>query len=316
MPSNLRVPNLLTPRSLCTSIYASPTFKFIVDGTTYFIHSDLAAEHSPVLGCMMNGYMAEAQNQCATLESVDASTMERFIEWAYKGYYTPPEFTLDPNVTVPPGGKKGSKKPNDGPPVVNDSEEGPGEVRSGSAAENAPLGQAPQVQDENRKNGDACKDGEATVKKNKKPMTRKDLGETYVLHEYKTHPEGAVIESFRIRPNQANEDYTEVLLCHARLYVFAEMYDIAALKLRAFECLHYQLSLFNLSRERTGDIIALLRYVYANVKDGDGLRMALQKYVGFEMSALMKDERFGWLMIEDGGALLFDYMKMVAMRIH
>ena len=38
------------------------------------------------------------------------------------------------------------------------------------------------------------------------------------------------------RANQrAEEDYTEVLLCHARMYVFAEQLDIQLLKSLAFE---------------------------------------------------------------------------------
>ena len=43
---------------------------------------------------MINGQMAEAQNGFAVLEEVDEGTFERFIEWAYKGYYTAVDFEL------------------------------------------------------------------------------------------------------------------------------------------------------------------------------------------------------------------------------
>lgn len=41
---------------------------------------------------MINGQMAEAQKGFAVLEEVDEGTFERFIEWAYKGYYTAADF--------------------------------------------------------------------------------------------------------------------------------------------------------------------------------------------------------------------------------
>ena len=37
---------------------------------------------------MINGEMAEAQRGFAVLDDVDEETIKRFIEWAYKGYYT------------------------------------------------------------------------------------------------------------------------------------------------------------------------------------------------------------------------------------
>ena len=87
------------------------------------------------------------------------------------------------------------------------------------------------------------------------------------------------------------------------------------LKTLAFEELHSTLAVYTLYHERTGDIIALLRYVYANTSGGEGLRTLLSDYVGCEMRVLMKDEEFKDLMIENGGPLLQDFMKMVIKRI-
>ena len=74
------------------SIYASTPFKFIVGGNPYYIHSDLVASHSVPLGRMINGGMAEAQQGFAVLDDVDEETIQRFIEWCYKGYYTAGHF--------------------------------------------------------------------------------------------------------------------------------------------------------------------------------------------------------------------------------
>lgn len=122
------------------------------------------------------------------------------------------------------------------------------------------------------------------------------------------------------RPNLApDEDYTDVFLSHAQLYFFAEKYDIQVLRMLALETLQNTLAIFTLHKERTGDIIALLRYVYANTNelhDGiEDLRSLLTQYVGYEMDTLILDKEFRNLMIDDGGALLGDFMEMVLKRI-
>jgi hypothetical protein len=85
-----------------------------------------------------------------------------------------------------------------------------------------------------------------------------------------------------------------VFLSHARLYVFVEKYDIQPLKTLALEELHRALAVYNLHRQRTGDIIALLRYVYANTivsaRGGEDLRTLLKDCVGCEISTLIKVE--------------------------
>lgn len=270
---------------------------------------------------MINGRMAEAQNGFAVLETVDEGTMERFIEWLYKGYYTPADFHRDPNVTSPPAssGKEVWKVSGDPSAEATHQEIPVEEVRR----EEVPPEQVPTwgepIMDEELPSGFSW--GQiAQGKKSKKPKTKKELKKNFLLRQYKFHPGKITIP--RIRANQeAHEDYTEVFLSHARLHVFADMYDIPALKSLAFEELHDTLSKFTLYRPRTGDIIALLRYVYANTsperdQDGDDLRTLLTEYIGYEMSALMKAEKFNEVMIEEGGALLGDFMKMVALRIH
>jgi hypothetical protein len=91
------------------------------------------------------------------------------------------------------------------------------------------------------------------------------------------------------------------------------------LKSLALEELHNTLAIYTLYRRRTGDIVALLRYVYANTgvitRGGDDLRTLLRDYIGYEMGVLMKDKEFQDLMLEDGGPLLRDFMKMVAKRV-
>lgn len=124
----------------------------------------------------------------------------------------------------------------------------------------------------------------------------------------------------------ANENYTEVFLSHARLYVFAEKYDIQLLAELATKNLHNALDLYTLHPERSRDIVDLLRYVYANTSESlyfdisiaswsqDRLRTALKYYMCGETMTLMSSKEFRELIIEDGGPLLDDFLEMVWKR--
>lgn len=255
---------------------------------------------------MINGRMAEAQNGFAVLEDVDKGTFERFMEWAYKGYYTAANYDLE--ASVPPR------------PVLSIKEEG---NATEGIAEATEWGDMPPALEEILVPvpeppeylgwGTSKKD-----KKIKKAKTGQELKEPFLCREYTVRRDVISIPPTRANRRE-NEDYTEVFLSHARLYVFAEKYDIQPLKTLALEELHSTLAIYTLYRGRTRDIIALLRYIYANTgvstRGGDTLRTLLRDYVGCEMSILMKDGEFKDLMIEDGGPLLEDFMEMVAKRI-
>lgn len=115
------------------------------------------------------------------------------------------------------------------------------------------------------------------------------------------------------------KNLTERFLCHARLYVFAEKYDIAALKTLALQQLRATLANFTLYPNRTGDIIALLRYIYNNTNESkkgvEDLRTVMTEYIGYGMDPLIEDEEFGMLLVEEGGDMMKDFLKMVAKRI-
>ncbi|KAA6407795.1 MAG: hypothetical protein FRX48_08146 [Lasallia pustulata] len=295
-------------------IYASTPFKFVVGGDPYYIHADLASSHSKPFDRMINGRMAEAQNGFAVLEDVDKGTFERFVEWAYKGYYTAGNYDL--KASVPPS------------PVLSIKEEGnatEGMREATGWSEEVPPLEAPTEEVffvERRPDSDSPFFGVRGTfkkdKKSKKAKTGQELKERFLCREYTVRRDAISIPPTRANRRE-NEDYTEVFLSHARLYVFAEKYDIQPLKTLALEELHSTLAIYTLYSGRTGDIIALLRYIYANTgvstRGGDTLRTLLRDYVGCEMSILMKDGEFKDLMIEDGGPLLEDFMKMVAKRI-
>jgi len=262
---------------------------------------------------MINGPMAEAQKGYAVLEDVDKGTFERFLEWGYKGYYKAADFAIEA-ISPPPVPRK--KKKRESTTVIG------GEVHSVTTApelhddvELAGRGELRSDWDKwlgnpKMKKG---KDAEATQK------TTQELKKSFLRRKYTVRRDAIGIPPARANRGEL-ENYTEVFLSHARLYVFAEKYDIQALRTLALEELHHILTLYTLYRCRTGDIIALLRYVYANTRmpeaGDEELRILMRDYMGHEMSVLMQDEEFKDLMIEDEGALLGNFMEMVALRIN
>lgn len=118
-----------------------------------------------------------------------------------------------------------------------------------------------------------------------------------------------------IRANFApSEDYTNVFLSHARVYVFAEQYDIQPLKRLALQRLYQTLAIFTLWPECVGDIVALTRFVYDNtskpVRGVEPMRGMLKRYFSCEPDVLLKAVAFRDLS-EENRELLDDFYSLV-----
>ena len=230
---------------------------------------------------MINGHLSEAHQGFAVLEDVDKDTFVRFLRWVYTKDYPDKEHT-----------------------VVKD------EVAAEQASQNGPP------LDFN--DDDWAVWGNSKKKKKKKGETEKaSLKETFVRRQYDWDdvPLGPV-------PTRSNkgpeEDYSEVFLCHARIYVFAEKYDIQHLKVLALRKLQQVLAIFTLYQERVGDVLSLLQYVYANTTESktgvEDVRTMLAHYIGCEMETLMKDGQIKDLLSEHD-EMLNDFLTMFAQRI-
>lgn len=300
------------------SVYASAPFKFIVEGEPFYIHADLVSLHSKPLDRMMNGPVAEGQQGFATLEDLDKGTFVRFIEWAHKGYYAAAKHTV---VELESPFTLGSDNHDE---VVRciDGMTPPAEPEQDLSVDFLPSRQPKKGKkakihlsdgwgnDAWGFNGEVRKEGAEEMKEE---LKKAFFGRIYTVRQ-------SVFEIPPPRPNEKpNEDYTDVFLSHAQLYVFAEKYNIQSLKILALEELHMTLDIYTLYHVRTGDIIALLQYVYANtgksIERVEDMRALMTQYVGYKMEILMEDREFGDLMIVDGGPLMRDFMTMVAKRI-
>ncbi|KAL6720044.1 hypothetical protein ACLMJK_001965 [Lecanora helva] len=306
------------------SVYSSPPFKFVIDGKPFYIHKELASCHSKPLDRMMNGYLAEAQQGSAVLNEIHFETFNRFIQWAYVGYYSPADFHIAGRSTDDGVGEKGNVRPaatglrtsdlsvpldHEPFPTPSDHDEDDSGWTWPSKSSKKGKRGTPWKRDSN-----IDFDPVPTIPQQ---SSRDKLKKSFISRKTTIRTESIAITPLRSNKND-QEDYTEVFLSHACLYVFAEMYDIQPLKALALDNLHGTLAIFTLYKARTGDIIELLRYIYGamqSVPGVDELRSLMKEYVAYEMDMLMQDANLSKLMVEDGGALLEDYMEMVAKRI-
>lgn len=89
-------------------------------------------------------------------------------------------------------------------------------------------------------------------------------------------PQGLV---FSPRKNtESCEDYTRVFLCHAKLYVLGDTYDVPQLRQLSLHRLHVTLKFFTLYPSRLDDLAALARYVFENTAPDDKIRDMITLY--------------------------------------
>lgn len=81
------------------------------------------------------------------------------------------------------------------------------------------------------------------------------------------------------RANTASmQDFTEVFLCHAKLYVLGDLYDLPALHQLSFHRLYATLKQFVLYPSRLNDIAILAKYLFENTRPDDKIRGLIMLY--------------------------------------
>jgi hypothetical protein len=114
-----------------------------------------------------------------------------------------------------------------------------------------------------------------------------------------------------------NQNFTPILLAHARLYTFADMRLIHPLKNLALHKLHATLLNFQLYEQRVCDVVELARYAYDNGVDRgvkgelNELRQLVVEYMVCEVDTIGKHQAFQVLM-EDGGEFVTDFWGMAS----
>ena len=234
---------------------------------------------------MINGDFSEAKQGFAILEDVNRATFVRFVRWLYSRDYP----ALEPAL------------------FTSDSSPPPAPEAPTNAWPDDEWGFAPS---------------KSKKKKEKvRETTRGSLKEAFISRKYDLSNDWEFAPSWCPPPrsNKAyNEDYTEVFLCHARLYVFAEKYDVQSLKALALKKLQETLAIFTLYPERVGDITSLLKYVYDNTAESEpgveDIRTMLAHYIGCEMETLVREGEIKALLASNG-EMLNDFLNMFALRV-
>jgi hypothetical protein len=280
---------------------------------------------------MINGNFKGRESKTETLKDVDEDTFSRFCEFAYKGDYCPPvfEFEKDEVIEARSDVHVSNSDAIEAPPrEVNYLVEEPVAAAyvDWDAPTDPPAEEAPV-------DWDAPTDPpaeEAPVDWGWGLNKRKGKGnalfrQEFLEREYSTTESiDATIEACKpVRNKSYNENYLPVFLGHARLYVFADKYDIQPLKLLALKKLHQTLTIFTLYAQRVGDIVGLVKFTYENTVERavsshgntvdrvvtEELRDLVMEYVVSKLEKILGEE-FDHL-IREGGDFVVDFWHKV-----
>ncbi len=222
--------------------------------------------------------MSEAKEGCALLEDVDEGTFVRFSQYAYTGDY----ITADSDILLDSSTIASTHLVSNEASIDGDGQEAPS-LSPPSAPNYAQPEPEPEpkleptrdlslfgISKKDKKKGkarskwaDKLEDIASRAEEPAAVAPRSKKSETW--DKFKSQAYATSKLAFQPRNNREScEDYTEVFLCHARLYVFADEYDVGPLRDLSLHRLQRTLAEFILDDKRAEDIVNLLRYNYSN----------------------------------------------------
>lgn len=310
----------------CNSFASSFPFRFIVgpQKKTFYAHANLVAQSSDSMNALVNGPMKDASQKCATLEDFDGDTIVRFIEFLYTKDYT----VADPDIIQIPSdmyetGESTREKESDQSEVVAESVTEPDIVfpskkRERKKKKNKRLENDPWQEDVLEVPAEPCPppaevfdfDEAEQPLKSKKHLAWMAFRKKAYVRDQKTWVPPPDPESL--------EDYTQVFLCHARLYVFSNKYGIEPLAKLSLQKLRLTLSRFILYETRIPDLVELVRYTYSHTMELDQgidkLRGLVMDYVICNLEHFAEDRNFQEI-LQEAGALAKDLVLKMIQRL-
>ena len=236
----------------------------------------------------MNGLMREAIDGIAILEDIDVQTFVRFCEYAYMGDYTPAQRQLLDRAETP------------------------------APAREYVEGYFGATKKKKKKSAFSGLDDETSCGQCGRETPIQSLWDEFQRRDY-----SVVSSKFRPReyPEEC-EDNAGPFLCHARVYVFADRYDIAGLRILALDKLHQALCSFRVTGNQMAKVIDLTQFSYSNDntrdneagQDIDSLRSMVVDFVVCVFETIVKDNSFLELM-EEGGCFARDLIGLLSKRI-
>ena len=302
------------------SIITSDPVCFLIRSNkkTFTVHDAAITHHSKPLADLVK----KAKEGCAPLEDVDQYTFIRFSQYAYTGDYIAAdhEILLDSSTIALIPSRPTPSIDIKGPvAVAAEGPTAPGDVEGELTVDDQERALAHSLNEAfMRKKGKGRTStglmGDLSTGQSNSSSRKEEL---WKLFESRNYPVST--PSFNPRKNlESCEDYKDVFLCHARLYVFADKYEIAPLRRLSLNKLHKTLSVFRLYEERVKDIVALLRYSYANTvhrstKD-DRLRSLVIHYAACVVEDLVPNSEFK-LVLGEHGELASDLVAKMISRL-
>ncbi|KAM3422067.1 hypothetical protein BST61_g2443 [Cercospora zeina] len=282
--------------------------------SVYYVPPALISEHSEVLHELMHEDDGETVKTWIALEDVDEDTFARFVEYLYTGEYAAAKpmprvqsiealATENSDFELTPATSK--VDPHEGFGLQRGSLDEPRQdfwcnqvFRVGDSAPQAPpeamndevFGFAPSKK--------VVKAGKVAKKPEPEKATisaQKKAWETFKALSWPVAKKEAKGPEYFARPNEnGDEDYTRVLLSHARLHVFACVWDITRLKALTLKNLHKTLVAFTIFDACALDIAELMVYSYSEQGDRSvaELRELVNDYVACNVQKLMKVSAF------------------------
>ncbi|KAF2787532.1 hypothetical protein K505DRAFT_287764 [Melanomma pulvis-pyrius CBS 109.77] len=286
------------------------------------VHAAAIAAASQQLDALINGGMGESETRCARLEDVEVDDFIRFCEYAYRGDYTVPSWEELPPESSFPSGTNQQNISDDG---WGTWAPGPKKKKKGTKWRAAFPDPEPPPMDMDHPPHSADMEDEPLVAVPEPAYevmlpSRTQLRAQFNSRRYLDDggPKALILQHFEPKPNSAvDQNFTPVLLAHARLYCFAHLRLIAPLKALTLDKLHKTLMAFKLYTKRVGDIIELTRYAYSNPDlpdrsdDGalDDLRKLVVEYIVCEIDTIGNCVEFVKF-LEEGGEFVGDFWRL------
>ncbi|KAI8957248.1 hypothetical protein F5Y11DRAFT_98616 [Daldinia sp. FL1419] len=267
-------------------IAASKPFRFLVgtEKKEFFMHSELVARISKPLRTLVEGEWKEGKEKSAEWSDVDEGTFVRFCEFAYSGDYMAAEPFDD---TATPLKDQGGVRVTPFEPQLEGLD---GSTRIFSIPQPQPVFPSDPW--------DAAASDYAAKKKKKAykgwdsspptaSLTKKDVMWREFQEGVNDEPDRGLKETENTSPSK---NYSEVLLSHARLYAFADCYDIQPLLELSLRKLHRTLNVFNLHKgARVVDVAQLIDYSYKNTANKGGNQDKLRSMLATYMACKIED---------------------------
>ncbi|KAK7957976.1 hypothetical protein PG988_012824 [Apiospora saccharicola] len=267
------------------------TFVIGSGATEFYLHADAISRLSKPLQALINGGMREAKEGRVVWDDLDDDTFIRFTQWAYTNDYETPEPDVQheiapPSTQVDPVTNLSSQTEKALYCVMHKTDTarchkcsgipGYGAMILGNGDHNCAKCKRPfQIF--------RCHECHQSIKLAACLDCRARKSKTAALIRAfadSGHWSGAwTPPNFHPRQNtKASEDYTNVFLSHAKLYVLADKYDIVDLGKESLHRLHLTLQSFAVYESRMVDILCLVQFVFDNTQDIDILRSMLVLY--------------------------------------